>query len=445
MAGGNGQTTRVLATLSVVVRVVLVLALIAVIAPMVAGEPGVLDRLIGRGSTVDDWSEASAVFTRDGATPAQRRELRSHLQAHLAHHATLSVRFMRATVSGDPEFVETANAVLVRNTQDLRGTLQPALGDKAADQFAELWEQQTRHLFSYAAGVRDDDEAARDEAHRNLSSTIADQSALLDGATGGRLSADLAATKLQMQADLLLFQIDAYGEHNYAQAYELEREAFGNMYPLGAAIAAAAAGKDPRRISTTPREEIASSLALLMEEHVELSIDVIRAGANGSSEFGAAATALDANTAELTRAMSTLLGKGPARRFNRRWVRHIDLMMRYTVAVAEQDVAARTELQRRLDATMRGFGPALAKATGGKVKARMLTNAMTTHQYQMLDQISSFVSADYEQAHDTAYDAYMHMNGAATRLGRALGAAVRDGLPRGGAATGGGGMATPTS
>jgi hypothetical protein len=132
MAGGKGPTTRVLATLSVVVRIVLVLALIAVILPMIVGEPGVLDRLIGRGSTVDDWSEASAVFTRDGATPAQRRELRSQLQAHLAHHATLSVRFMRATVSGDPEFVETANAVLVRNTQDLRDTLQPALGAAAA-------------------------------------------------------------------------------------------------------------------------------------------------------------------------------------------------------------------------------------------------------------------------------------------------------------------------
>jgi len=445
MAGGNGQTTRVLATLSVVIRVVLVLALIAVIVPMIVGEPGVLDRLIGRGSTVDDWSEASAVFTRDGATPAQRRELRSELQAHLAHHATLSVRFMRATVSGDPEFVETANAVLVRNTEDLRDTLQPAIGDAGAERFAELWEQQTRHLFSYAAGVRDGDEAARDEARRNLTTTITEQAELLDGATGGRLGADLAATKLQMQVDLLLFQIDAYGDHNYTQAYELEREAFANMYPLGAAVAAAAAGKDPQRISTTPREEIASSLALLMDEHVELSIDVIRAGANGSSEFGAAASALDANTAELTRATSTLLGKGPARRFNRRWVRHIDLLMRYTVAVAEDDVAERTALQRRLDTTMRGFGPALAKATGGTVKARMLTNAMTTHEYQMLDQISSFVRADYEQAHDIAYDAYIHMNGAATRLGRALGAAVRDGLPRGGAATGGGGTATPIS
>lgn len=441
----TSSTTRLLGAFVVIVRVALVLALIAVIAPMVAGESGVLDRLINRERPVDAWTEASVVFIRDGATPAQRRKLRSQLQAHMAHHATLSVRFMRATVSGDPGFVDAANAVLVRNTADIRQTLQPALGDNHATAFADAWEQHTRHLFSYAAGVRDNDQAAMDDAKAQLSDYVTEQSTLLAEATKGQLSADLAATKLQMQIDLLLFQVDAYGTHNYAQAYELERGAFANMYPLGAAIAAAAAGEDPQSISTSPREETASSLALLMDEHVELSIDVVRAGATGASEFGAAASALDDNTSDLTAAFDTLLGPRRAKRFNRGWVTHVDQLMRYTVAVAEDDVEARTTLQRKLDKTMRGFGPALAKATGGKVKAKVIANDMTTHQYQMLDQISAYINTDFERAHDTAYDAYVHMNGVAQRLGNALGKAVRDGLPRGGAATGGGGTATPAT
>lgn len=443
--GGSGEATRVLAVAGTVVRVALVLALIAVVTPMVAGETGVLDRLMRGGTPAEAWAEANVVFARDGATPAQRRELRSQLQAHLAHHATLSIRFMRATVSGDPEFVETANAVIVRNTRDLRRTLEPAIGDQLAERFATLWEQQTGHLFTYAAAVRDGDEGAGDKARQQITESIAALAALLDEATGGQLSADIAATKLQMQADLLLYQIDAYGEHNFALAYELEREAFANMFPLGAALAAGAVGEDPRHVATSPREEIASSLALLMDEHVELLIDVIRAGANGSPEFGAAASSLDANTAELTTAMRTLLGNRAAERYNRRWVRHIDLLMRYTVAVAENDVTARTRLQRKLEETMRGFGPALAQATGGSVRAKMVTNAMTTHQYQMLDQVSAFVNGDFARAHETAYDAYTHMNDLATRLGKALGTALKKGLPRGGAATGGGGMATITS
>jgi hypothetical protein len=79
------------------------------------------------------------------------------------------------------------------------------------------------------------------------------------------------------------------------------------------------------------------------------------------------------------------------------------------------------------------------------VKAKVIANDMTTHQFQMLDQISAYVDGDHERAHDTAYDAYIHMNDLAQRLGSALGKAVRDGLPRGGAATGGGGMAATAS
>ncbi len=439
------DTTRFLGAVVVAVRVALVLALIAVVVPMAVGEPGVLDRMLGQGRSVDDWAEANVVFARDGATNAQRRQLRAQLQAHLAHHATLSIRFMRATVSGDPGFVEAANAVLVRNTDDLRQTLEPAIGQEHAAAFADGWEEHTRQLFSYAAGVRDDDEAAMADASAALRDYVSEQSALLEDATGGRLSASLAATKLQMQIDLLLFQIDAYGDHNYTQAYELERSAFANMYPLGAAIAAAAAGEDPRDVPTSPREETASSLALLMGEHVELLVDVVRAGANGSSEFAAAAGALDANTADLTGAMDTLLGARRAERFNQRWIRHVDQLMRYTVAVAEDDVAERTRLQRELDATMSALGPALARATGGVVRPKAMANAMTTHQYQMLDQITAHISMDHERAHETAYDAYIHMNDLAHRLGRALGKAVRDGLPRGGAATGGGGTAAKST
>lgn len=441
----SGNTTRALAALVVAARVALLLALVAVLAPLVTRDPGMLDTLLRRAQPVEAWSEASVVFARDGATPRQRRDLRSDLQAHLAHHATLSIRFMRATVSDDPGFVASAGDVLVDNTNALRDTLEPAIGPQRAAAFARNWEQQTRQLFSYATGVRDDDDDARQEARRQLATYVGDQAALLADATRGRLPGDLATTTLQQHIDLLLRQIDAYGASNYAQAYALEREAFATMYGFGGTVATAAAGHDPRRYTLPPREQIASSLSLLLDEHVALSNAVVRAGASGSSEFGAAAAALDANTADLTGAMNALLGDGQARRFNRRWIAHIDLLMRYAVAVADNDVAARSRLQRRLDATMRGFGPALSRATGGRVGATQLSNGMTTHQYQMLDQISAFVAADYEQAHENAYDAYTHMHGVATRLGRALGGAVSDGLPRGGAATGGGGAASASS
>lgn len=435
------RTTSVLSTVTALIRLVLIVVCILAVIALATGGTDLLDRLPGRGLAGDDWAEANVVFARDGATPKQRRQLRSQLQAQLAHHATLSIRFMRATVSGDPGFVDAATDVLVRNVDELRTTLEPAIGGDRAERFAGQWSTTTEQLFAYAKALRDDDEAAQQRARDELDRSVATLAEVLSEATGGQLGVDLARTKLQMQTDLLLFQIDAYDGHDYTQAYQLEREAFANMYPLGAAVAAAATGRDPAATGTSPREEIASTLALLLDEHVELSIDTLRAGTSGAPEFAAAAATLDANTADLRRTMVTLLGAKRARAFNQRWARHIDLLMRYTVAVAEDDLTARTTLQRKLDDTMRGFGPALAKATGGRVSRRMVANAMTAHEFAMIDHVSAYVATDYQRAHDTAYDAYDHMNRTAHRIGRALGRAIESGLPQGGAATGGGGMA----
>lgn len=443
MTRDRTRATSVLSTVTALIRLVLIVVCILAVVALATGGSDLLDRLPGRGVAGDDWAEANVVFTRDGATPQQRRQLRSRLQAQLAHHATLSIRFMRATVTGDPGFVDAANDVLVRNVDELRVTLEPAIGEKPAERFSAQWSETTQQLFAYAQALRDDDDAARQGAREELDRSVATLAEVLSEATGGELAVDLARTKLQMQTDLLLFQIDAYDGHDHSQAYQLEREAFANMYPLGAAIAAAATGRNPAATGTPPREEIASTLAMLLDEHVELSIDTVRAGTNGAPEFAAAAAALDANTADLRRTMATLLGARRARVFNQRWSRHIDLLMRYTVAVAEGDLTARTTLQRQLDDTMRGFGPALAKATGGRVGRRMVSNAMTAHEFAMIDHISAYVATDYERAHDTAYDAYSHMNQTAHRIGRALGRSVEAGLPQGGAATGGGGMAAP--
>src|SRR5918996_4382559 len=94
--------------------------------------------------------------------------LSSQLETLLGHHVTLVIRFMRATVSGDPGFVDTADAALVRNTEDLTNALTPAVGEQQAQAFGELWQQQVQALFTYAAGVRDDDQGAKDDALAQL-------------------------------------------------------------------------------------------------------------------------------------------------------------------------------------------------------------------------------------------------------------------------------------
>ena len=362
--------------------------------------------------------------------------LRSQLETLLGHHVTLVIRFMRATVSGNPGFVETADAALVRNTGDLTSALAPAVGAEQARRFGALWQQHVRALFNYAAGVRDDDQRAKDEALAELDRLIDDESALIAELTDGRLPRQRAAAHLRGRVEQLTDQIDAYAEEDYDRAYQLQRAAYASMFQVGMALADAA---EAMPAGDTPTDRLSSALAQLLGEHVELAIDAMRAGVDGAPDFTAAAGALNANTEDVASAMDSLFGADRAERFNQLWADHIDLFVEYTVAVADGDEAAKDDVAERFDDVVSQFGATLADTTDGEVDAGAVQQAMTGHEQQLFQQIEVYADQRYGEAHDLSYVAYAHIRETASALATGFAAAVGEDLPRGGPQTGGGG------
>jgi hypothetical protein len=363
--------------------------------------------------------------------------LSNQLQALLGHHVTLVIRFMRSTISGDPGFVDTADAALVRNTEDLTNALTPAVGEQQAREFGELWQQQVQALFTYAAGLRDNDSNATNEALDELDLFIADQSALIAELTDGRLPREEAATHLRDKVAQLTEQVEAYAEEDYERAYELQRTAYALMFPIGRALADATQENPARR---TPTDRLSSALAQLLGEHVEIAIDAMRAGVEGAPEFEAAAGALNANTEDVGSAMDGLFGADRAEAFNQLWADHIDLFVEYTVAVAENDEAAKNDVAARFAQVISRFGTTLAETTNGEVDAEVVQRAMTSHERQLFQQIEVYADRRYEEAHDLSYVAYEHIRQTANTLAMGFAEAVGEGLPSGGPATGGGGL-----
>jgi hypothetical protein len=64
------------------------------------------------------------------------------------------------------------------------------------------------------------------------------------------------------------------------------------------------------------------------------------------------------------------------------------------------------------------------------------------HEEMLLKQINEYAAADYVTAHQVSYEAYQHMFALADQAATAIGETVAAGSPKGGAQTGGGGMAT---
>jgi uncharacterized phage infection (PIP) family protein YhgE len=372
-----------------------------------------------------------------GAAPSSG-PLSSRLETLLGHHVTLVIRFMRATVSGDPGFVDTADAALVRNTEDLTNALAPAVGEQQALAFGELWQQQVQALFNYAAGVRDDDQGAKDDALAALGRFVEDQSTLIAELTDGRLSREEAARHLRKKVAQLTDQVDAYAAQDYERAYELQRTAYALMFPIGTALADATQDKPAK---PTPTDQLSSALAQLLGEHVEIAIDAMRAGVQGAPEFEAAAGALNANTKDVAGAMDSLFGAERAETFNQLWADHINLFVEYTVAVAEEDQEAKDDVAARFENVINRFGTALADTTDGEVDADVVHKAMTDHERQLFEQIEVYADRRYGDAHDLSYVAYEHIRETANVLAMGFAAAVGENLPLGGPDTGGGATA----
>ena len=364
--------------------------------------------------------------------------LSTQLEALLGHHVTLVIRFMRATVSGDPGFVDTADAALVRNTEDLTAALTPTVGEQQAQAFGELWQQQVQALFNYAAGVRDDDQGAKDDALAELDRFVDDQSALIAELTNGRLPREEAAEHLRDKVAQLTDQVDAYAAEDYKRAYALQRKAYALMFPIGMALADATQEMPAK---PTPTDQLSSALAQLLGEHVEIAIDAMRAGVEGAPEFEAAAGALNANTEDVAGAMDSLFGADRAEAFNQLWADHINLFVEYTVAVAEKDETAKKAVAGRFEKVISRFGTTLADTTDGEVDADVVQEAMTGHEHQLFEQIEVYADQRYGEAHDLSYVAYEHIRGTANVLAMGFAEAVGENLPLGGPDTGGGATA----
>jgi hypothetical protein len=247
-----------------------------------------------------------------------------------------------------------------------------------------------------------------------------------------------------MHVNLLLEQVDAYAAEDYERAFQLERETYAHMFPLGKALAAGIVTGDGGELPAdfdSPAAELQSQLGMTLGEHAELAVDAMRSGISGLPDFPAAAGALDQNTNELTGMIESVFGPESAPSFQTLWSDHIDAFVAYTQALAGKDEAAQEAAQARLTGFNSDFAQFLSTATQGRLETAALADAFVMHEQMLMQQINEYAAADYITAHQVSYDAYQHMFALAEQAATAIGETVAAGSPEGGAETGVGGTA----
>jgi hypothetical protein len=371
-------------------------------------------------------------------------ELRAQLEQLLGQHAILTVRLTRARLRGDGDLAQSADEALSKNAAEIAAPIGAVYGAEAGETFEQAWFNHVTSVFNYARGVADDDAAVMSETRRQLDGYVTDLSEFLGEATHQAIPAEVVAEELRMHVNLLLEQVDAYAAEDYERAFQLERETYAHMFPLGKALAAGIVTGDGGELPAdfdSPAAELQSQLGMTLGEHAELAVDAMRSGISGLPDFPAAAGALDQNTNELTGMIESVFGPESAPSFQTLWSDHIDAFVAYTQALAGKDEAAQEAAQARLTGFNSDFAQFLSTATQGRLETAALADAFVMHEQMLMQQINEYAAADYITAHQVSYDAYQHMFALAEQAATAIGETVAAGSPEGGAETGVGGTA----
>jgi hypothetical protein len=367
-------------------------------------------------------------------------DLRITLERQLGQHALLAVEAMRAGVSGADHF-EAAGASLAQNTEDLTDSIRLVYGDEGAEAFNELWSDHIDFFVQYTVGVAEGDQEAQDTALERLDQYRQDFGGFLETATEGELPQNAVADLLQMHVDQLVTQIDAFAADDFSTAADQTREAYAHMFGtaqgLAGAIVATQDGFDGDL--EDGQLELRSALGQLLGEHAQLAVQAMRSGVTGGDDFEALAGALDANTQDLTAAISGVFGDDGGQAFMEMWSDHIDFFVQYTVGLAEGDQEAQDAAKERLEQYRQDFSSFLDTASDGNIPAEVVAEGLQVHVNQLVEQIDAFESGDFDTAFGTAYEAFNHMFETADALAGGIVAFMGGEMPAGGVEAGGGG------
>jgi hypothetical protein len=172
-------------------------------------------------------------------------ELRVVIDRLLGEHLLIAGEAMRTGLVESPAS-EPARASLENNTKDLSGAMGLVYGAAADAAFGELWRKHINAYLDYIDGVRADDTAEKERTLGILRGYGPEFGAFIASANT-QLPADAVADLIHHHVEALIGQVNAFAAEDYPRAFSTVHEAYGHMFTVGDALAAAIAAQFPDR------------------------------------------------------------------------------------------------------------------------------------------------------------------------------------------------------
>jgi hypothetical protein len=359
----------------------------------------------------------------------------------MGQHSVLAGDMMRASIRGDADLADAANAALGQNTTALSQILQPFVDAAALKKFEEMWAEHILSLFDYAHGHATHDAAARKQARKQSVEYEVELAEFFVSQSKGRLDRRAAIAAVHAHAAQLLANADAYAGGKFAAAARGYRQSYSHSQGFGETLARALMLSRVTSTLDTPSVRLRSELTRLLGEHAALIMAMTRSAAGQAKDFTALGQALDDNTLEMTAAMDALFGRPQAQRFESLWADQIDQLAAYNKAAVEHDVPGQQRARSALAAFQTGIAGFLSSVTRNRLAAAAVTQAFKDHDDRLLAEIDAYSTTSFAQAYVQSEKVHGAMFTLSGQLANGMGATVAARLPHGGSHTGGGGAA----
>jgi hypothetical protein len=348
--------------------------------------------------------------------------LRVGLNALLSEHVYLAAAATGAALGGrQPEF-EAAAAALDANSVDVAKAIGSVYGAEAEQAFLPLWRKHIGMVVDYTVGAATGDRARQDKAVGDLVGYTQDFGAFLQSANPN-LPRPVVADLVKHHVLTLKAVIDAQAAQDQERAFTALRTGAGHMQMIADPLAGAIVKQFPEKIAgatDTKAAGLRTMLNLALREHVYLASAATNAALGGrDAEFKAAASALDANSVAIAKAIGSVYGPDAEQAFLPLWRKHIGMVVDYTVGAATGDRAKQDKAVSDLIGYTQDFGAFLQSANPNLPKA-VVADLVKHHVVTLKDVIDAQAAKDPRRAFTAERTGAGHMQMIADPLAEAI-------------------------
>jgi hypothetical protein len=354
------------------------------------------------------------------ATPAA--SLRVALNSLLGEHVILAAAATGAALDRREAEFKAAAGALDANSVEISKAIASVYGEGAEQAFLPLWRRHIGFAVDYTVGVATKDQAKQQKAVNDLITYTQDFGAFLASANPN-LPKSMVADLVKHHVVTLKDVIDAQAAKDYTRAYAAERAAVVHMQMIADPLASAIVTQHPDKFTGKADAAAAglrTTLNLGLREHAYLAGAATNAALGGrDAEFKAAASALDANSVDIAKAIGSVYGKDAEQAFLPLWRRHIGFFVDYTVGVATKDQAKQDKAVGDLIGYTQDFG-AFLQAANPNLPKQVVADLVKHHVITLKSVVDAQAAKDQAGAYTAMRTAAGHMQMIADPLAVAI-------------------------